>query len=81
MPSERVAPGPMQELDGMGAQADIELLADQLIGDGVVVAIDLDVVIDAHARLGPLGVDIALGGQGLHRRAVEGLKQGTARTG
>ena len=44
-------------------------------GDGVVVALDLDVVVDIDPDLLPLGEHVALGGQRAKRGAVELLEQ------
>jgi hypothetical protein len=36
----------MEDLDGAGADADIATFADQLVRNTIVVAVDLDVVVD-----------------------------------
>ena len=45
------------------------------IGDGVVVAVELDVVVDVDARSGPLAVDEGLGRQRPQRGLIEPLEQ------
>ena len=53
----------LEGFDGARRQSHLELLADQDIGHRVIVMVDLDVVIDVHARTLPLGEDLALGRQ------------------
>ena len=62
-------------LHGVGGDARVELAPDQGVGDGVVVALDLDVVVDVDPDLLPLGEHVALGGQRAKRRAVDLLEQ------
>ena len=54
-------------------------LAGEAVGHAVVVAVDLDVIVDADPAHAPLGEHIGLGRQGLERRAVELLEQLAAR--
>jgi hypothetical protein len=65
-----------EEFHHRGTEADVELLAHQRVGDGVVMAFDLHVVIDIHPGELPLGILIGLYGQRSECWAVEGLKQG-----
>ena len=51
----------VEALDGAGRQSDVELSSDQRVGDGVVVPVDLDVVVDVHAGGLPLGEDVGSG--------------------
>ena len=51
----------VEELDGVGGESGVELAPDEGVGDGVVVAFELDVVVDVHADLLPLGEDVGLG--------------------
>ena len=56
-----------------------QFLSHQLIGNAVIVALDLDVVVDVHAHRFPLRQDIALGRERLQRRSVEGsIERGTS---
>ena len=55
----------MQDLHRRPGQPDVDLGPDELVGDAVVVVLDLDVVVDVHAGLLPLGELIALEGKGL----------------
>ena len=71
----------VEQLHGVCAQAHVELLAGQDVGDGVVVACDLDVIVDVDPSAVPLGVDISLGGQRLHRGALERLEHRAPRAG
>jgi hypothetical protein len=64
----RMDPDPraaLKDLDRRGREAHVERLVHKGIRHRVVVAIDLDVVIDVDARLEPVGMDEALGGQRL----------------
>src|SRR5579864_7608585 len=63
----------------LGAHPDIELLAHQLVGHAVVVAVDLDVVVDVDPRLLPLRVSEALPGQRSQSRPLETLEERPAR--
>ena len=70
----RMQPDPraaLEDLDGGGREADVERLVHQRIRHRVVVAIDLDVVIDVDARLQPVGMDEALGRQRLQGRPIK----------
>ena len=51
----------MEELDGRGADPRVHDFVDEGVGDGVVVAMDLDVVVDVDAGHFPLAVDEGLG--------------------
>ena len=48
----------VEELDGVGADAGVELEFHQLIRNAVVVAFDLDVVVDVDAHFLPGGEDV-----------------------
>src|SRR5450756_1558130 len=52
----RHPPAPDEDLDRASAGTDVDLFADEAVRDAVVVAIELDVVVDAHLRLFPDGV-------------------------
>ena len=65
----------VQALHDVGGDARVELAPDQGVGNGVVVALDLDVVVDVDPNLLPLGEHVALGGQRAKRGAVELLEQ------
>ena len=69
----------VEALDGTGGQPDVELATDQRVRDGVVVAVDLDVVVDVDADGLPLGEDVGGVGQGPQRRPVELLELGAPR--
>jgi len=51
--------------DATGREPGIQLLAVELVGDGVVVPIDLNVVVDIDADLLPLGELVGCRGQWL----------------
>ena len=75
----RDAPSAVQALHGGGGQAHVELAAHQGVGDGVVVPVDLDVVVDVDPDLLPLGEHVTLGRQRAEGGAVELLEQRTPR--
>src|SRR5690606_12613898 len=43
----------VEELHGVSGEPCLDLRFDELIGDGVVVSVELDVVVDVHTRLLP----------------------------
>ena len=53
----------VEDLDGARGQARLDLLADEAVRHGVVVALDVDVVVERDAAQAPLGVDVGLGRQ------------------
>ena len=60
-----------EQLDGVGGDARVELLADQPMRHRVVMAVDVDVIIEPDPPQPPLGIFVGLGRQRLQRRAVE----------
>ena len=70
----------VQDLDGGRRGAGVDLLAGELVGDGVVVLVRLDVVVDVHPRLAPGAELVALTGKRAQRRSVEALEELLART-
>ena len=68
------APPAVQALHGGGGETNIELSAHQGVGDGVVVPVDLDVVVDVDPDLLPLGEHVALGGQRAKCRTLKLLE-------
>ena len=71
----------VEELDGVGGVPGEELASGQGVGDGGVVAVELDVGIDVHTDLLPLGEDVGLGGERAQRRTVDGLEGAAPRAG
>ena len=63
----------------VAGEAHVDFAPDQGVRDGVVVALDLDVVVDVDPRLLPLGEHVALGGKGAKGGTVELLEQCTPR--
>ena len=60
-----------EHLDGGAGEAHLDDLTGQLVGNGVVVALDLDVVVDVDLGPAPGGELVALRGQGSQGRLVE----------
>src|SRR5215813_14265387 len=56
------APVLVEDLDGRGGETGLHLARDERVRDAVVMAIDLDVIIDVDAGLLPFGEFISLGG-------------------
>jgi len=52
------------------------LFPGELVGDAVVVTVDLDMVVDADSGLFPLGILIGYGRQSFEGRFIEGLEEG-----
>jgi hypothetical protein len=61
----------MEDFHGVGGETCFELLSDQRIGNAVIVAIHLNVVVDVHAHCLPLGQDIALGRKRLQCGSIQ----------
>lgn len=62
----------MEDLDGRGREARIDVLVDEGVGDGVVMPVQLDVIVDVDASVHlPLAVDEGLGRQGAERGPVQ----------
>ena len=65
----------LEDLDRRRRETHVERLVHERIRDRVVVAIDLDVVIDVDAGLQPVGMDEALGRQRLQGGAIQLLEE------
>jgi hypothetical protein len=63
-----------EDLDGRGTDADIGSLTDKLVWNAVVVAVDLEVVVDADFRSLPGGELIGPDGQRPESRPINGLE-------
>ena len=57
------------------AHPHVQLLAHQLVRHAVVVAVDLDVIVDSHPRLLPLCIEKALRRQRAQHRPLQALEQ------
>src|SRR5262245_1129955 len=68
-----------EDLDRARADAHLDFAAGEAMRNAVVVAVDLDVIIDADAAHTPLGEHVGLLRQRLERRAVELFEQLAAR--
>ena len=78
-PVHNNTPALVEDLDGVGADADIDLVAGQGMGDAVEGVSDLDVVVDVDTGLAPRGILVALARQRLERRTVQLLEPGRRR--
>ena len=65
----------VKDFHDLGTQPHIELLLHQRVRHRVGVPVDLDVGVDVHTDLFPLGIGIGLHGQRLESWVVEGLAQ------
>ena len=65
----------VEDLDAADGQARVDLGAGEAIGDGVIVGVDVDVIVDADPAHAPLAVFIGLARQRLERRAIDLLEQ------
>jgi len=66
-------------LDGRAGEANLDDLAGQLVGHGVVVTLDLDVVVDVDLRSSPRRELVRGVGQGSQCRPVDLFEQRSAR--
>ena len=66
----------MEALDGVGGDAHVHLFFDERMGHGVVMAMDLDVIVDVDPGLLPLGVFVRFDGKWAQGRFIQLLKQG-----
>ena len=64
----------MENLDGAGSEAHLDLGADEAMRDAVVVRLDLNVIVDADPAYPPLGEHVRAIRQGLERRPVDLLQ-------
>src|SRR5882672_726325 len=65
----------VEQLDRTLGDARLELLAQQAVRHRVVMAVDVDVVVEADPALAPLGVDVGFDRQSGERRTVEFVEQ------
>ena len=68
----------VEALDGAGGDADVELAFNEVVRYRVVMALDLDVIIDVHPGFLPLGVFVRCGRQRFERWPVDGLELAVA---
>lgn len=64
----------VEALHGAGRQTHLQLLLHQLVGHRVVMPVDLDVVVDVHPSLLPLGIDVGLLRQRAQGRAIQAVE-------
>src|SRR6202789_548481 len=65
----------MENLDAAGGQPRLDLGAGEAVGDGIIVGVDVDVIVDADPAHAPLAIFVRLTGQRLERRAIDLLEQ------
>src|SRR5690606_13304842 len=65
----------VENLHGVGGEPCLDLRSDELIGDGVVVPVELDVIVDMHTRILPGAEHVRLRRECSERRSVELLEQ------
>ncbi len=65
----------VEQLDGALGDARLDLLAQQAVWHRVVMAIDVDVIVEPDAALAPFGIDIGLDRQGRKGGRVELLEE------
>ena len=66
----------LEYLDRTPGDARPQLLAQQRVGHGVVMLVDLDVIVEADPALLPCGILVWFGRQGFEGRTVKLVKQG-----
>ena len=71
----------VEDFDDLRTQTYFELLLDQAIGHGIIVAVDVDMVIDVHADQFPLGIFIGLRRQGAQGGTLQRLEDALAGAG
>src|SRR5271166_3982457 len=65
----------VEDLDTAGGQPRFDLGAGEAVGDGVIVGVDIDVIVDANPAHAPFAVFVWLARQRLERRPIDLLKQ------
>ena len=66
----------VEDLDGGRGQARVDVLVQERVGDGVVMAVKLDVVVDVDAGPNlPVAIDEGLGGQRAERGLIQPLEE------
>ena len=65
----------VENLDAAGGQPRLDLGAGEAVGDGIIVGVDVDVIVDADPAHAPLAVFVRLVRQRLERRAIDLLEQ------
>jgi hypothetical protein len=72
----RAAPAAVEDLDGGRGRARVDVFVDERVGDGVVTAMELDVIVDVGAGADlPVSVDEGLGRQRTQRRLIDCSKR------
>ena len=71
----------IEALDGVGGDAHIDLFADQLLGDAVIVGIGFDVIVDIDCGDFPFGIGVGLERKRFEGRFIKCFKQVLAAAG
>ena len=74
-------PSLMEDLHRVCGETNIDLLFYQLIGDGVIIALDLDMVVHMNPGLLPLRIDIGVSRKWSKGGPVQGFEEAFARSG
>jgi hypothetical protein len=67
-----------EDLDGCRSEADIKCFPNELIGDAIIMAGHLDMVIDVNLRSFPIGIDIRLSRERFESRLIQSFKENLA---
>src|SRR3984885_179400 len=65
----------VENLDATGGQPRLDLGAGEAVGDGIIMGVDVDVIVDADPAHAPLAVFVSAVRQRLERRAVDLFEQ------
>ena len=65
----------VENLDAAGGQPRLDLGAGKTVGNGIIVGVNLDVIVDADPGQAPLAVFVRLIRQRPERRAIDLLEQ------
>jgi len=64
-----------EDLDGCRSEADIECFTNELVGDAIIMAGHLDMVIDVNLRCFPIGIGIRFGWKRFESWLIQGFKE------
>ena len=64
-----------EDLHGIGAKKDLDLLSSELVRNAVVVLLDVDVIVDVYRRLLEADISVPLFGKGLKARSLKSFEE------